>query len=920
MNAKALTLVRATGVATAVLIYLLAVAEAPSTYGASATLIVDNTTDDGSKNDCNSATANDCSLRGAIGRSTVNGNPADVDVISFAQVGSGIKTITITSLLPAITQPLTIDGSTAPAGTVEVTAAASPLFDGFVIEASDVTINNLIINKFDGAAVLIEEDPDGGSPPLNDITISNNRIGLHKTTDTAQGNGQGVWVNRDVSNLVVTGNVIGGNDALGVLVSNSVGPTTIQGNHIGVTPASVDVGNVTTGLVLSSSSNVTIGGGGSARNFIAGNALDGISMESVSDVLITSNRIGTAPNGQARTNGRHGIQADGASALTISTNTISGNGLNGVDLFNVNNTSLVFNFIGVNVTGIGAIPNGESGVVIASSSSVTIAGNGPDRPNVISGNKGSGVEIQDSTATLTENHIGTNANGDAAIPNGLDGVTVAGNASSVTLQRNIISGNDSDGVEITDSPGLLFGHSFRGNIIGLDKTGESPVPNTNGIQLFGNSQASIGGPTAADRNVISGNIGAAGIALTDDAFAGIEGNYIGLTADGTHTAPNARGVSISGNAGARIGDGTPAGGNYISGNTNDGVLVIGGSVDIDHSFIGVQGDGVTPAGNGRHGLNLAAGSAGLLLTNTFANNGQTGVLLASTTTATEMRVNSIHSNGGLGIDLGGGGVTANDAGDADTGPNNLANYPEIISVFDDPAGDSVHWTLSTDHPNTEYIVELFVSAACDGSGFGEGAAFVADVNATTDAQGNIDTVSPVSAGTFAIGEIVTATSTDHFTPNGTTSEFSECAVVLADPGETPTPVPTDTPLVTPTGGPASPTPTSTPPVTATATPEPTPTPTAVAVLTQGDLDCDGDVDEDDVVLLLLFAAETPGSEDTRCDPDIGGNVQGSDFGWGDVNCDGAIDGLDVLALLLFDTGLEAPESGVPCEPVGSALG
>jgi len=43
--------------------------------------------------------------------------------------------------------------------------------------------------------------------------------------------------------------------------------------------------------------------------------------------------------------------------------------------------------------------------------------------------------------------------------------------------------------------------------------------------------------------------------------------------------------------------------------------------------------------------------------------------------------NLIYNSGGLEIDLGVDGVTANDAGDGDTGPNNLVNFPEIDSIF-----------------------------------------------------------------------------------------------------------------------------------------------------------------------------------------------------------------------------------------------
>ena len=66
--------------------------------------------------------------------------------------------------------------------------------------------------------------------------------------------------------------------------------------------------------------------------------------------------------------------------------------------------------------------------------------------------------------------------------------------------------------------------------------------------------------------------------------------------------------------------------------------------------------------------------------NEIANNIEAGVVIESGV-GHAVLYNSIHSNvNGLGIDLGDDGVTANDPGDGDGGPNFGMNTPEIYSV------------------------------------------------------------------------------------------------------------------------------------------------------------------------------------------------------------------------------------------------
>src|SRR6185503_11921522 len=100
---------------------------------------------------------------------------------------------------------------------------------------------------------------------------------------------------------------------------------------------------------------------------------------------------------------------------------------------------------------------------------------------------------------------------------------------------------------------------------------------------------------------------------------------------------------------------------------------------------------------------------------TIAFNNGLGIALTGAANGVTIRVNSIHSNAGLGIDLGGDGVTMNDPLDADTGPNGLQNFPVITSV----AAQLITGTFNG-APNTAFTLDLYSSPAADASGFGEG--------------------------------------------------------------------------------------------------------------------------------------------------------------------------------------------------------
>jgi hypothetical protein len=149
-----------------------------------------------------------------------------------------------------------------------------------------------------------------------------------------------------------------------------------------------------------------------------------------------------------------------------------------------------------------------------------------------------------------------------------------------------------------------------------------------------------------------------------------------------------------------------------------------------------------------------------------------GIRLAGTSTGNAVLRNAIYSNVGLGIDLGPNGVTPNDPGDADTGPNNLQNFP-VLTAATRTATLAVTGTLNSTAA-TAFRVEFFANDALDPSGHGEGQRYLGFVSVTTDGSGNAAIAAALPVTGVSVGNFITATATD---AAGNTSEFSMGRVV-----------------------------------------------------------------------------------------------------------------------------------------------
>ncbi|MFN8634902.1 MAG: Calx-beta domain-containing protein [Chloroflexota bacterium] len=290
------------------------------------------------------------------------------------------------------------------------------------------------------------------------------------------------------------------------------------------------------------------------------------------------------------------------------------------------------------------------------------------------------------------------------------------------------------------------------------------------------------------------------------AGAIIYGNYIGTDPTGRLKRPNQfSGIDLDGASPARIGE-QGANGNVISGNTV-GILIEHGAdtLTIGGNMIGTDPLGSVPLGNASSGILVLNGSIsyigsnphiapGLSYPNVIAYNGGTGVTIASGS-ANWITGNLVFGNAGLGIDLGGDGVTANDPFDVDDGPNHLVNFPLLTSARPTGSSTTIAGRLETEPWRSGYV-DLFESPACSPDGRGQGDRYLTTIQLRTDAQGNA--VFQATVPGLSIGHGITATAAIFSGDDlvASTSEFSACRAV-ATPSITVTPA---NPLVTTEAG------------------------------------------------------------------------------------------------------------------------
>ena len=451
------------------------------------------------------------SLRWAIEQANTS---AGADVIEFAITGSGVRTISLDSPLPAITEELLIDGlSQGGSSNTDIlvqfdgTTAGSGA-DGLAIEASDVEVRGLAIGRFEGYAIRITAD---------ETLIAGNHLGTDAagTSDTWGNGAGGIYIVS--ANNVIGGtadadrNIISGNDGPGVTITgeNATG-NQLLGNYIGLDAAGAALGNDGAGVLIEHAAENTIGGA-------AEGALNVISSNSGAGVHIVG-------EGEDALNFLLDDLGDEAEEPTA----VAGN-----DAYD---NAVVGNYIGTTTAGDAARANGAEGVLLEHASRNAIGGSAAGEGNVIAGNTGAGVRIIGSAQTsiivnldesysnsyhddaqanrVLGNLIGVTADAEGPLPNAvgvlMESVSFTEVGGSESGEGNVISGNSGHGLAIQAADSRLGSrrNQISGNIIGTNEADADDLGNGgSGIYIAEGARFNfIGGDTEASRNVISGNV------------------------------------------------------------------------------------------------------------------------------------------------------------------------------------------------------------------------------------------------------------------------------------------------------------------------------------------------------------------------------------------------------------------------------
>ncbi len=449
-----------------------------------------------------------------------------------------------------------------------------------------------------GAGVDIASTTSSGN------AVEGNQVGTDPSGTSAVANFDGV-VDGGVDTLIGgttldQRNVLSGNERSGVIEGGI--NSALEGNYIGINaqgdaPLPNDFGVLAAGGV----GDVIGGPSPGDANIIGGLYGSGYGIEiddsgapsGTNNYVVQDNFFGTDPTGMYNFGNDYGIVIEGNAVTqgvadtTVTGNVIDNEFLAGVGIFGIaaKHNVIEGNMIGLDSKGTTVHANGAGVEIAQGAFNNTVGGTSAGAGNVISGNTGDGVLITDSGTTgnvVEGNYVGTEVTGTQPLGN-VTGVVIAGGAVDNTIggataaARNVISGNSDEGVIIQDSG--TTGNVVEGNYVGTDVTGSVPLANfEDGVVLsLDGGGNTVGGTTAATANVLSGNV-RSGVAFgLSGSDDVVEGNLIGVNAQDNATLTNGSFGILANGGNAEVIGGTAPGAGNVIGGLS------GDGIEIDDS-------------------------------------------------------------------------------------------------------------------------------------------------------------------------------------------------------------------------------------------------------------------------------------------------------------------------------------------------
>ncbi len=282
----------------------------------------------------------------------------------------------------------------------------------------------------------------------------------------------------------------------------------------------------------------------------------------------------------------------------------------GIAITKSNDCRIEGNWIGTNEKGERSSGNRRGGLLLTESKNCSIGGASAEQRNIISGNKKSGIAIQNHCTNLEVigNYIGLNVSGTEKLPNEENGVFAEESMNIHIGQKqaggsNIISGNGKSGIVLVSGSDHCF---IQNNKVGTDFSGTKVLGNLeNGIFIEHSVFGLIGGDDKDEKNLISGNE-KSGIALAAQSNNTlIKGNFIGTFIKGSPGAGNGQnGIFIENSTNAIIGSRNQSERNIVCSNKGSGIVLIKGSNNtvVSGNYIGVGKDGKISGSNAENGI------------------------------------------------------------------------------------------------------------------------------------------------------------------------------------------------------------------------------------------------------------------------------------------------------------------------------